>query len=176
MQEEIDFLSALYEQPVSAEYVQQLLHSARDAHLMQHEAGYWRLVEGRLAEWAPQSSSALRIAVVHYILSVERVLQNRIAAALHGSRRDFFQTHWLPYLLRQTRRMKEAIHDDTNLALQLYSDSLREAWLLQRIDHVEKDVVVEEELEPYMDSVELKKIAKNYDPLLELSESDLFKL
>ena len=130
-----DFLSRVYATPVDAQFIQEFVKKARQEHELEDETASWDYIEYRIGEWLPGSESWLRLAMLHYMLGVERNMRKCLAESLTGEKQKFYTEQWEPYLLEQTRRMKEAIHEDTNGALRLYSDSLREAWQWQRVEH-----------------------------------------
>ena len=137
MAETPDFLTALYAQPVDAEFVLRFVATARREHELDNDTENWDYIEHRLREWLEHAESWLLLAAVHFMLLSERQMQARFVQTLSEERRRFFEEKWKPYLLTQTRRMKEAVHENTNAALRLYSDSLREAWTWQRVEHSE---------------------------------------
>lgn len=150
-----DFLSVLYSEPVDPEFVREWVKKARAAHELPNETREWNVIEHRLGELIAKAHSWLLIALIHYMFLCEYRLQERFAETLDDARRAFYDTQWLPYLRAQTTRMKEAMHEDPEEALRLYSDSLREAWQWQRIEHsdplareepnVVEDLKIEEE-------------------------------
>jgi hypothetical protein len=141
-----DFLSVLYSQPVSVEFVQQFVARARNEHQLEGDDSNWDYIEHRLREWTSNSPSWRLLAALHYMFLSERNMQQRFVQTLSEERRQFYETQWKPYLVKQTRRMKEAVHEDPNAALRLYSDSLREAWQWQRVEHSDLDGGQEEPL------------------------------
>lgn len=133
----LDFLTALYSQPVNSEFVLRFVATARREHQLDNDLENWDYIEHRMHEWLENAESWLLIATVHFMFLSERQMQVRFVQTLSEERRHFFEESWKPYLVKQTRRMKEAVHEDAATALRLYSDSLREAWMWQRVEHSE---------------------------------------
>lgn len=130
-----NMLDILYAEPADKDFILGLLTRARAEHELPGEQVFWDYILGTLTEWVSYTESWLHLAIFHNIFYIEKQMRWRFKETLPPDKLSFYTDHWEPYLIEQTRRLKEAVHENANLALQRYSDSLREAWQKQRVEH-----------------------------------------
>lgn len=121
-------------QDLTSAYVCALIERVRACNaLPQHASLDWRLITTRVEEYTSSAERCGLLAVFYLILARESSLQEFVASTLAPGSAElhFFRTAWLPYLLRLTELLRTYYYPHPNAEFERYSDSLREAWLLQ---------------------------------------------
>jgi len=117
---------------LSADYIVQLMTAVQRSLQLDMHRGDWRLILTRVEEFASGAENWALLAMFYVVLCRESALQDRVLASIREpARREFYAQHWLPYLVAMTETLRVYCFTHANADLMRYSDSLREAWLLQ---------------------------------------------
>jgi hypothetical protein len=119
---------------ITADYVVKLIAKTAKCNTLPQHASDWRLITSRVEEYCSEAAPWGLLAVFYLIFAHESSLQEFAFSTLQRTEEKiFFRQEWLPYLIRLTELHRVYYFDNANAEFRRYSDSLREAWLLQRV-------------------------------------------